>query len=197
MQYISWYIVNFSCFKPAFTLNSPFSDHQARARLLVAFRFWANIFWGQINLSLPFASSSLRILNLVPQFMSCLLNLVPQFMSWLVNITPQFVNWLLDEDLEKWDEHWMPVSLRCRWNRKIMISMKIIRTTYLWFRQIKIKVPWAPFWNVLILVYGHCPNSFRPPPLLCQTMTFLLFNLLVTYKNIARIANAVQVTIWL
>jgi len=26
----------------------------------------------------------------------------------------EFVNWLLDEDLEKWDEHWMPVSLRCR-----------------------------------------------------------------------------------
>ena len=25
----------------------------------------------------------------------------------------------------------------------------------------------APFWNVLVL-YGHCPNSFRPPPL-CQT----------------------------
>ena len=71
------------------------------------------------------------LLNIVPQFMSCPLNLVPQFMSWLVNITPQFVNWLLDEDLEKWDEHWMPVSLRCRWNRKIMISMKIIRTTYL------------------------------------------------------------------
>ena len=22
--------------------------------------------------------------------------------------------WLLEEDLEKWDEHWMPVSLRCR-----------------------------------------------------------------------------------
>ena len=122
--------------------------------------------------------------------MSCLLNLVLQFISWLVNITPQFVNWLLDEDLEKWDEHWMPVSLRCRWNRKIMISMKIIRTTYLWFRQIKIKVPWAPFWNVLILVYGHCPNSFRPPPLLCQTMTFLLFNLLVTYKkNIPRVCQ--------
>ena len=56
------------------------------------------------------------LLNIVPQFMRCLLNLVPQFMSWLVNITPQFVNWLLDEDLEKWDEHWMPVSLRCRWN---------------------------------------------------------------------------------
>jgi len=24
------------------------------------------------------------------------------------------VAWLLEEDLEKWDEHWMPVSLRCR-----------------------------------------------------------------------------------
>jgi len=48
------------------------------------------------------------------KFADWLLNIVPQFMSWLVNITPQFVNWLLDEDLEKWDEHWMPVSLRCR-----------------------------------------------------------------------------------
>ena len=104
--------------------------------------------------------------------MSCLLNLVPQFMSWLVNITPQFVNWLLDEDLEKWDEHWMPVSLRCRWNRKIMISMKIIRTTYLWFRQIKIKVPWAPFWNVLILVYGHCPAIYQILPLGSKSSIF-------------------------
>jgi len=26
----------------------------------------------------------------------------------------EFVLWLIEEDLEKWDEHWMPVSLRCR-----------------------------------------------------------------------------------
>ena len=29
----------------------------------------------------------------------------------------------------------------------------------------------APFWNVLVL-YGHCPNCFRPPPLLSNGQTW-------------------------
>ena len=29
----------------------------------------------------------------------------------------------------------------------------------------------APFWNVLAL-YGHCPNSFRPPPPLSNRQTW-------------------------
>ena len=30
--------------------------------------------------------------------------------------------WLIEEDLEKWDEHWMPVSLRCRQSQTILSS---------------------------------------------------------------------------
>merc|ERR1712129_534475 len=27
---------------------------------------------------------------------------------------PEFLSWLLVEPVDKWDEHWLPVSLRCR-----------------------------------------------------------------------------------
>ena len=43
-----------------------------------------------------------------------------------------------------------------------MLQSLLYNTLYSW-----IWVREVPFWNVLVL-YGHCPNSFNPPPL-CQT----------------------------
>ena len=45
--------------------------------------------------------------------------------------------WLIEEDLEKWDEHWMPVSLRCRQNYLTLSCSNLsIRVCQLPFRYV-------------------------------------------------------------
>ena len=72
---------------------------------------------------------------------------------------PEFLSWLLEEPVDRWDEHWLPVSLRCRSdNLTLHTYLLYLRVCQLPFRYIlryeELEEEWA-----------HLLDRYLPPPL--------------------------------